>query len=24
MEKQPDGNWRIDGCVLGEAPESAT
>jgi hypothetical protein len=24
MEKQPDGDWRIDGCVLGEAPESAT
>ena len=24
MEKQPDGNWRIDGCVLGDAPASAT
>ena len=24
MERQPDGDWRIDGCVLGEAPESAT
>jgi hypothetical protein len=24
MEKQPDGGWRIDGCVLGEAAGSAT
>jgi hypothetical protein len=24
MEKQPQGEWRINGCVLGEAPGSAT
>jgi len=20
MERQPDGSWRIDGCILTEAP----
>jgi len=24
MQRQADGTWRINGCVLGEAPEKAT
>jgi Domain of unknown function (DUF4864) len=24
MQRQADGSWRIDGCVLGEAPDQAT